>query len=232
MTRDVDPFREDDAAYVMGALSEEDRLAFEAHLATCADCTASVAQMSAVTSLLGKVPLQRVLQPELHREPPPDLSLPLLLKAARAERRRRSVRLVVAGAAAASVVALALVIGVTQARTPEPAGVSVAMSSVRPAAVTGDLQVTPAAWGTKVTLDCRWVGPTDTADGEKTYRLVAVPRGNGESQVLAQWAVLPGEDATVTGSTDLATSGIARFELRTVADEVLLRAEPPRRARS
>jgi hypothetical protein len=226
---DVDPFIHDDAAYVMGALSAEDRRAFEAHLAECPRCAQSVAELSALTDLLDKVPLARVLQPGADREPPPDLLLARLIRTARAERRRRSLRLVASGAVAASLVALAVVVGVTQSRTSPPAGVSVAMTPVRPAAVTATLDVTPAAWGTKVSLDCRWVGATTGAgsDVKKTYRLVAVPRDGGDPQVLAQWAVLPGEDAKVVGSTDLPTSSIAAIELQAVADDaVLLQSKP------
>ena len=229
MNDDVDPFIHDDAAYVMGALSDEDRRAFEAHLVECPRCAQSVAELSGLTDLLDKVPLARVLQPGADREPPPDLLLPRLMRAARTERRRRSLRLVASGAVAASLVALAVVFGVTQSRPSPPEGVSVAMTPVRPAAVTATLNVTPASWGTKVSLNCRWVGPTTGAGSgvKKTYRLVAVPRDGGDPQVLAQWAVVPGEDAKVTGSTDLAASGIAAIELQAVADEaVLLQSKP------
>jgi hypothetical protein len=229
MSDDVDPFIHDDAAYVMGALSADERRAFEAHLVECPRCAQSVAELSGVTDLLDKVPLARVLQPGADREPPPDLLLPRLIRAARAERRRRSLRLVASGAVAASLIALAVVVGVSQSRQSAPAGVSVAMTPVRPAAVTATLDVTPATWGTKVSLDCRWVGPTTGAgSGEKkTYRLVAVPRDGGDPQVLAQWAVLPGEDAKVVGSTDLDTSSIAAIELQAVADDaVLLQSKP------
>ena len=229
MSDDVDPFIHDDAAYVMGALSADERRAFEAHLVECPRCAQSVAELSGLTDLLDKVPLARVLQPGADREPPPDLLLTRLIRTARAERRRRSLRLVASGAVAASLVALAVVVGVTQSRTSPPAGVSVAMTPVRPAAVTATLDVTPAAWGTKVSLDCRWVGPTTGAgsDVKKTYRLVAVPRDGGDPQVLAQWAVLPGEDAKVVGSTDLVTSGITAIELQAVADNaVLLQSKP------
>lgn len=227
MTDDVDPFIEDDAAYVMGALSDEERRAFEAHLVDCPRCAQSVAELSGMTDLLDKVPLARVLQPGAYREPPPDLLFAGLIRAARGQRRRRSIRLVASGAVAASLVVLAVVIGVTQTRPTQPAGVSVAMTPVRTAAVTATLQLTPVAWGTRVSLECRWVGATTGADTgvKKIYRLVAVPRDGGESQVLAQWAVLPGEDAKVVGSTNLATSGIATIELRTLTDDaVLLRA--------
>ena len=44
---------------------------------------------------------------------------------------------------------------------------------------------------------------------------------------MAQWSVLPGEDAKVVGATDLPASGIATIELQAVADDaVLLRARP------
>lgn len=229
MSDDVDPFIHDDAAYVMGALNDEDRRAFEAHLVECPRCAKSVAELSGLTDLLDKVPIARVLQPGADRESPPDLLLPRLMRAARAERRRRSLRLVASGAVAASLVALAVVFGVTQNRPAPPEGVTVAMTPVRPAAVTATLNVAPASWGTKVSLDCRWVGPTTGAGSgvKKTYRLVAVPRDGGDPQVLAQWAVVPGEDAKVVGSTDLAAGGIAAIELQAVADDaVLLQSKP------
>lgn len=225
-----DAFLESDAAYVMGALTEHDRLAFEEHMLECPRCTQSVAELSGLTGLLDKVPLARVLEPAAHRETPPDLLLPRLISAARSQRRRRAVWLSASGAVAASLVALAIVIGISQTGSTPPPGASVAMSTVKPgAAVTATLQVTPAAWGTRVSLDCRWVGAATGADAgvKKVYRLVAVPRDGGPTQTLAQWAVLPGQDAKVVGSTNLATSGIATIELRAVADDsVLLRARP------
>jgi hypothetical protein len=103
------------------------------------------------------------------------------------------------------------------------------MTPVRPAAVTATLNVTPASWGTKVSLDCRWVGPTTGAGSgvKKTYRPGRGAPDGGDQQVLAQWAVVPGEDAKVAGSTDLAASGIAAIELQAVADDaVLLQSKP------
>jgi hypothetical protein len=228
-SRDADPFSESDAAYVMGALTPDERLAFEAHLVDCPHCRQSVAELSGVTDLLDKVPLARVLDPGARPEPPPDLLLPMLIGAVRAQRRRHALWLAASGAVAASLVALAIVVGVNQRGSSEPAGVSVAMSAVRPAAVEATLQLSPASWGTRVSADCRWVGATTGKDAgvKKVYRLVAVPRDGSAPQVLAQWAVLPGDDAKVVGSTDLPTSQIATIELRAVADgAVLLRARP------
>jgi hypothetical protein len=229
VNNDIDPFTQNDAAYVMGALTEADRRAFEAHLVDCPACTQSVAELSGMTVLLDKVPLARVLEPESHPEPPADLLLPQLISAARKQRRRQSFRLAAAGAVAASLVALAIAIGVSQTGSKQPTGVSVAMTAVRPAAVTATLQVTPAAWGSRVSVDCRWVGATSGPGSKlkKVYRLVALPRGGGAPQTVAQWAVLPGQDVTVDGSTNLAPDQIGTIELRAVADDaVLLRAQP------
>lgn len=228
-SKDADPFSENDAAYVMGALTPEDRRAFEAHLAECPHCKQSVAELSGVTDLLDKVPLARVLKPGAQPEPPPDLLLPKLIGAVRAQRRRRAIWLAASGAVAASLVALSIVVGVNQRGSSEPPGVSVAMSAVQPAAVEATLQLSPASWGTRVSLDCRWVGATTGLEPgvKKVYRLVAVPRDGSAPQMLAQWSVLPGDDAKVVGSTNLPTSGIAAIELRAVADDaVLLRARP------
>ena len=40
----TDKYREWDGAYVLGALSPEERLEFEDHLPDCPDCTAAVAE--------------------------------------------------------------------------------------------------------------------------------------------------------------------------------------------
>ena len=218
-----DPFLEDDAAYVMGALGPDEQRAFEEHLAGCERCAASVAELSGMTALLDRVPLDRVLQPGADREPLPDLLLGRVVGAARRERRRRSMRLVASGAVAAAAVAVAIAV-VPQSGPGGPAGTTVAMTEVQPAAVTGTLEVTPVDWGTKVSLVCRWVGSsTWTEPGErKTYRLVAVPRDGSEPQTLARWAVHPGEDATVVGSTDLRPDQIASIEMRSVPDDAVL----------
>jgi anti-sigma factor RsiW len=229
MNNNTDPFSENDAAYVMGALSEEDRRAFEAHLVDCPECTQSVAELSGMPALLDKVPLARLLEPEPRPEPPPDLLLPRLIAATRKQRRRESIRLVASGAVAASLIAVANAFGVSQTGSTTPSGPSVAMTAVRPAAVTATLQVTQVAWGSKVSVDCRWVTtpPGTDPNVRKIYRLVAVPRGGGAPQTVAQWSVLPGEDAKVVGATDLPVAGIATIELQAVAnDAVLLRARP------
>ena len=59
-----DELREQAELYVLGALTPADRDAFEAHMASCADCTANVKSLSPVTQALAYVSPQH--------EPPSD----------------------------------------------------------------------------------------------------------------------------------------------------------------
>ena len=56
MTTTIDPYRQWDAAYVLGALSAKERLEYEQHLADCQECSAAVAELAGVPGLLAKVP--------------------------------------------------------------------------------------------------------------------------------------------------------------------------------
>lgn len=65
MTPTHDELRQDAAAYVLGALDRDERAAFEAHLAGCAECAAEVRSLrGAADALAGAVP---------QRTPPPGL---------------------------------------------------------------------------------------------------------------------------------------------------------------
>lgn len=93
-----------DGAYVLGALSPAERVAFKQHLAGCEECSRSVAALAGLPGLLGRVDAE-VLEEMPVEEPPPTL-LPALLREVRSRRRRRTVT--TAGLAAAA----ALVVGV------------------------------------------------------------------------------------------------------------------------
>ncbi|WP_026075456.1 zf-HC2 domain-containing protein, partial [Cellulomonas massiliensis] len=50
-----DPYREWDAAYVLGALDPDERRAFEQHLQGCPACTAAVAELAGLPGMLRAV---------------------------------------------------------------------------------------------------------------------------------------------------------------------------------
>jgi carotenoid cleavage dioxygenase-like enzyme len=75
-----------DAAYVLGALSDADRLEFEAHLVGCISCREAVTELTAVSSLLSRLDYDQVITADASDEsvavpPCPDLLTSLLAKA-------------------------------------------------------------------------------------------------------------------------------------------------------
>jgi hypothetical protein len=221
-----DPFAEWDAAYVLGALSPADRRTYEGHLAHCHDCADAVADLAAVPGLLSRAPAAAVLDSGTRLEPPPDL-LPRLLLAARRERRRRSVWTVAAIGIAAALVAVGALVGVQQVGSPD-VGTPVALTAVRDVPVEATLRMESVAWGTKLHLHCTYDGSAPAGDGYQrpVYQLVAVPADGGAPRQVAQWTVVPGLDAAIEGSTDLATHDIAEVRLQTPDGTVLMRASP------
>jgi len=102
----TDPFVHFDGAYVLGALPEAERDAFEEHLLTCAQCRARVAEVAGVAEALHQIApaeLDGLAAPSV---PMPDTVLPRLLRAAQRERGRRRTVAAVAAVALASAAAL------------------------------------------------------------------------------------------------------------------------------
>jgi len=59
MTPDHERLSTSDGAYVLGALNAPDRAEFEAHLAVCAECRASVAELAPTAGLLSRLSVER-----------------------------------------------------------------------------------------------------------------------------------------------------------------------------
>jgi len=120
MTSSPDRFREWDAAYVLGALSADDRREFERHLQTCPVCAGAVAELAGLPGILSALPVaEAVAIDEATRMTPgaaaadhlrtaahqPGLVQRLAGAAVKRTRRTR-IRWTVGAAAAAAVIAL------------------------------------------------------------------------------------------------------------------------------
>ncbi|UFN44488.1 anti-sigma factor family protein [Nocardioides okcheonensis] len=101
------PHAHDDAAYVLGALSPTERLAFERHLPTCEACSTSVRSLAGMPGLLDLADA-RVLADPVPDPPLPPALLASLTRTVVARRRRRAT--VVAALAGAAAAALALAV--------------------------------------------------------------------------------------------------------------------------
>jgi hypothetical protein len=205
MTEAPDPFRYDDAAYVLGALDDADRAAFEAHLETCAACRARVEEARAGRDLLaGLAPSD--LQ---GAAPVPDTMLAGLVRAARRERNRRRWLTTSLGAAAAAC-AIALTIVLWPASSGPSGPPAQAMHQVRPGPVSATAKLIAKGWGTEIDLECRY---TDSSvERYVPYSLVVVDKLGNKYQA-GSWTLAPGPETTFTGGTAVQIPDIAKVQI-------------------
>ena len=217
-----------DAAYVLGALSPDERLAYERHLTTCASCSATVRDFAGLPGLLAQVSPEVVESPQVP-EPLPDTLLPNLVREVRRSQHRR--RWTVGLAAAAAVVALGAgtvaVVAATGDDSPPPQAtpslaVAQDMTQLDQTSVWGQVSLTSVLWGTRLDLTCSYQEPTSAyQEGEHTYALVVHTRDGGTEQV-ATWKGLPGKTMRVTGATALTTDQISSVEVQDAAGHPIL----------
>lgn len=201
-----DPFEHDDAAYTLGALSEPERDAFEAHLATCTACTVRVKALAATSALLAHITADDLAE----LDPKPDTLLPgLLRRAAAGQRRQRRLVTGLSGLAAACLIALAIAVWPTSHTGNRPA--PQAMSALTASPVHATAAVTDRKWGTEIDLDCRDTGYGD-ASTRLTYGLQIVDRA-GATHDLGTWTLRPGTDTTFTSGTALPRDQISSIEI-------------------
>jgi hypothetical protein len=207
-----DPFATFDAAYVLGALSPEDRQRFEQHLRTCDRCASSVRDMAGLPGLLARVDAPAVL-PDMG--PPPPQLLPTVLRRVRRGRRiRNAVTSVSAAVAVSACVALAVVASWPPAAPPP----SVAMTALGQFPVQADARLDAFEWGTQVDMSCSYTGGRSGGD----YVLVAISRSGTESQ-LATWKAVPDNTARIVIGTALKRTDLAALEVRGGSGRALLR---------
>lgn len=221
----TDPYREWDAAYLLGALSPAERREFEAHLKGCAECADAIAELAGVPGTLRGLDAETAQALEDH--PVPDTLLPRMLDAA-ARRRRRAIGSVVGGlAAAAAVVALVvpLVLGGGVERR------ELTLDPVVPGPLSAEVTLVSHDWGTRLDTHCNYeIRPErpgyDSDDDAVAYAMWITGR-DGSSEEVATWTASPGTSATPSATTRLSPSEIAVVDIRAVdTGDVLLRARP------
>jgi hypothetical protein len=223
MTETIDRFRDWDAAYVLGALSTEDRRAFERHLSTCAECTAAVAELAGLPGILGKLSADdavaliddtRVavaaaddshLRDENHT---PGL-VQRLAVASKRRRRRTRIGLLLSGVA---VLAVFTVGGVTYAANQPPQPITVAMSPLNQHAITASLTVTKKGWGTRFDWSCNYLG--DTWEGKSVSYDLVVTDKLGKQSTVATWSSTGPHANGLTASSAIPTDNIRTVEIR------------------
>jgi hypothetical protein len=233
MTKGHAHYAEWDAAYVLGSLSPADRREFETHLEGCERCRESVAELSGLPGLLGRLDAERgfeLLDPPdaASGEAPTPLPADLVARIqGRVAARRRLRNGVLIGLAAAAVVASAIVIPVSIAAAPHPApGIALALGQVVSSPLTADVHLTSVGWGTKVDMTCHY-GPASGsyAPTRKSYALWVVST-DGTSSELSSWSAASNSTVKLSAGTSVPVDDIASLQVRSVTDgRVLLESD-------
>src|SRR4051794_27530616 len=218
----IDPFEYDDAAYVLGALTGDERRAFEAHLQSCSACRARVDDLRSTADVLAVLP--RTLADESLKEgagpgPVPDTLLPSLLRQAGRERRRRRLFTgAFAAVAAACLVALAIVIWPDTSSSPARPPAQ-ALSAVRPNPLTVTARLTAKAWGTEIELHCTY----PSLEHERFAYGLVVFDGHGRPHEAGDWTLVPGKAGILfTTGTSVPAGEIKRLQVQTSSGLPLL----------
>jgi hypothetical protein len=205
-----DPYREWDAAYLLGALSANDRRAYEEHLRTCDECSSDVASLAGVPGMLAVVPDDRALA--TITATPPNL-LPGLVRSVQRDTRKRRIRLggLMAGIAAAAAV-IGAVVAIPLSRE-EPQGDYVVLAQTVSSKLSADARLVPERWGTTIEISCRYdelATPSERARGYELY----VTGPSGKAQLLASWTAAPGTTVKPAATTKLQRAEIRALDIR------------------
>jgi anti-sigma factor RsiW len=226
-----DRYSDWDAAYVIGALSADERREYERHLTACDACREQVAELAGMPGLLAAVPVAQAVAArdaakEVTEQRMPPASLPRLLAAAKSQRRRS--RALFAGAvtvAAGLAASLALVLpGWTGEANPAPApaqAVTAVLEQVVPSPLSADVALDDHAWGTRIDAHCAYA-ESQYAAGAQAYAMYVTDRQGQQSEV-ATWLARPGTTVEAVGTTWLRARDIAAVDIRSVeTGQVLL----------
>ncbi len=224
----------EDGAYVLGALSPEERVAFERHLPGCESCARSVRELAGLPGLLARVPVETV-DPEQLPTPVPDTLLPALVRRARRSQRRRA--WITGGLVAAAAVVAAGAVGVAALgdddsgppeAQPSPTAAPttaepVLMTPVGSEPISGWLSMTQVGWGTRLDLECSYAEDSNAYHDPSwsTYTMVVVG-SDGRAEHVASWKALPGKTMHLTAATASDTDDISDVEVRTADGHTVL----------
>ena len=224
-----------DGSYVLGGLSPAERQEYEKHLATCAECAASVREMAGLPGLLARVdPV--ILESAPAAEPVPATLLPALVREVGRSRRRRLLASVGVAAAAAVAVGAVVVSGPGNDTPPAASPPTSTPSSTAPVGesmmpvghvpVTATLAVTRVGWGTKLDLTCSYRSEGEGYQLPKTatYGLFVVNR-DGSAEQVGTWQAIDGKTMHFSAGTAAQGRDIKDVEVRTVDGHPVLRLQ-------
>jgi hypothetical protein len=216
----------DIGAYSLGLLEQQDRQAFETHLADCPSCKAELAELSGMSELLSGVGPVEVADEQTDETAVVDL----VHRRAATQRRQRRWQTALAAAAAIVLLAGGVAVGITAgSHQSTPAATGIALQGQQHSAtdaatgVHGTVGLVSKPWGTQVTFDLSRIrGPLEC-------ELVAVSK-TGQQRVIVGWMVpphgygVPGHPAhlLLEGGTSIKQNDLSRIDVNVVHGRTLL----------
>lgn len=218
-------YREWDAAYVLGALSLQERHEYEQHLSECRWCREAVAELAGIPGLLARIDpadAQRVSAGDRPvadgtAGPPADLVARITAADARHRTRRLRRRLAV-GVLAAVLVAGAVLVPVLLSRDPAPT-VATTLDRTAENPLSADVALFAEDHGTRITVLCTyassggWARPQPA--GAWTYGLYVVDEA-GTATLVSSWTARRGDTVTASGTVALDVAAIRSVQLRSI----------------
>jgi hypothetical protein len=214
-----DDLAEWDAAYVLGALSLEDRRTYETYLAANPARSAELTELAGMPGILNALSRdEAVALTDLAGAPPsqdrPDNVSSLANAAARRQQRSRRTWLATAVAAAAALAITGGVVGATVfPRSPAPVQ-TVAMQAMQPTprgGLTAELAVTEKKWGTELNWACQYT--KDWSRNVGSYDIV-VTTHDGVQSAVGSWKPAGDEATGLSAATSIPTSQIRTVDIR------------------
>jgi hypothetical protein len=214
-----DDLAEWDAAYVLGALSLEDRRTYENYLAANPARAAELTELAGMPGILNALSRDEAvgltdLAGAPRAEERPDNVASLAQAAAKRQQRSRRTWLATAVAIAAALAITGGVVGATVfPRSPAPVQ-TVAMQAMQPTprgGLTAELAVTEKKWGTELNWACQYT--KDWSRNVGSYDIV-VTTHDGVQSAVGSWKPAGDEATGLSAATSIPTAQIRTVDIR------------------
>ena len=208
-----------DAAYILGALSLEDRRTYEDYLATNPSQAVELTDLAGMPGILNALSRdEAVALTNLAGVPPteerPDNIASLAHAAAKRQQRSRRTWLTAAVASAAALVIVGGIAGATVFPRSAAPTQTVAMQTMQPTprgGLTAELAVTEKKWGTELNWACQYT--KDWSRNVASYDLVVTTQ-DGAQQVVGSWKPAGDEATGLSAATSIPASQIKTVDIR------------------